>query len=230
MVDDQEWDWIEQHAAGDFDHLLLASSLPFALAPATHDLEAWNEAVCDGVWGRMAARLGEELRQAVDLEHWAAFNDSFDKLAALVTDVAAGRRGQAPASVVTLSGDVHHTYLAELRFPHEGGVESRAWQAVCSPLRNPLPASMRAAHRRAFRRPAAAVARRLARLARVPPEAVAWRVVQGPFFDNHLGLLELDGRATDLRVERAVTAPDGSGPTRLEPLYQQRLAGGPHDP
>jgi hypothetical protein len=64
----------------------------------------------------------------------------------------------------------------------------------------------------------------------VPPEAVAWRVVQGPFFDNHLGLLELDGRATDLRVERAVTAPDGSGPTRLEPLYQQRLAGGPHDP
>ena len=89
---------------------------------------------------------------------------------------------------------------------------------------------MRAAHRRAFRRPAAAVANRLARLAGVPPEAVAWRVVQGPCFDNHVGLLELDGRAAGLRVERAVTAPDGSGPTRLEPLYEHRLAGGPGDP
>jgi hypothetical protein len=230
MVDDREWDWIQRQAAGDFDHLLLASSLPFALAPATHDLEAWNEAVCDGAWGRLAARLGEELRQAVDLEHWAAFNDSFDRLAALVADVAAGRRGPAPASVVTLSGDVHHTYLAELRFPGQDAVKSRAWQAVCSPLRNPLPASMRAAHRRAFRRPAAVVARRLARLARVPPETVAWRVVQGPCFDNHVGLLELDGRAAGLRVERAVTEQDGSGPSRLEPLYEHRLAGGLGDP
>jgi hypothetical protein len=132
--------------------------------------------------------------------------------------------------VVTLSGDVHHTYLAELRFPGEASIQSRAWQAVCSPLRNPLPAGMRAAHQRAFRRPAAAVARRLARLARVPPEAVAWRVVEGPCFDNHVGLLELDGRAASLRVERAVAAEDGSDPPRLELLYEHRLAGGPGSP
>jgi hypothetical protein len=230
MVDDDEWDWIERQAAGDFDHLLLASSLPFALAPATHDLEAWNEAVCDGVWGRVAARIGEEIRQAIDLEHWAAFNDSFDRLAALMADVAAGRRGEPPGSVVTLSGDVHHTYLAELSFPGETAIQSRAWQAVCSPLRNPLPASMRAAHQRAFRRPAAAVARRLARLAKVPPEAVAWRVAEGPYFDNHVGLLELDGRAASLRVERAVTAEDAAAPPRLELLYEHRLAGGPGSP
>jgi PhoD-like phosphatase len=224
MVDDEEWDWIRQQATGDFDHLLLATSLPFALAPATHDLEAWNEAVCDGAWGRLAARLGEELRQAVDLEHWAAFNGSFDRLAELVADVAAGRAGRAPGSVVALSGDVHHAYLAELCFPGEAGLQSRAWQAVCSPLRNPLPASMRAAHRRAFRRPATVVARRLARLAKVPPESVDWRVVHGPCFDNHVGLLELDGRAAVLRVERAVTADDGR-PAGLEPLYEHRLAG-----
>jgi hypothetical protein len=199
------------------------------LAPATHDLEAWNEAVCDGAWGRLAARVGEEIRQGIDLEHWAAFNDSFDRLAALVADVAAGRRGGAPGSVVTLSGDVHHTYLAELAFPGEAAVGSRVWQAVCSPLRNPLPASMRAAHRRAFRRPAAVVARRLARLARVQPEAISWRVVQGPRFDNHVGLLELDGRTADLRVERAV-AGDGGAPARLELLYEHRLAGGTGDP
>jgi hypothetical protein len=226
MVDDDEWRWIEQQATGDFDHLLLATSLPFVLAPAIHDLEAWNEAVCNGAWGRVAARVGEHVRQGVDLEHWAAFNDSFDRLAALVTAVACGRRGRRPGSVVVLSGDVHHTYLAELGFPGEDGDHSPAWQVVCSPLRNPLPRSIRAAHRRAFRRPATAVAGRLARLARVPPEEIDWRVARGPWFDNHVGLLELDGRAASLLVERAVTPADGADPPRLEPLYEHRLAGG----
>ena len=230
MLDDREWDWVEQQATGDFDHLLLASSLPFILAPATHELEAWNEMVCDGAWGRLAARVGEEIRQGIDLEHWAAFNGSFDRLAALLADVATGRRGAAPGSVVGLSGDVHHSYLAELAFPGEAAVRSRVWQAVCSPLRNPLPAGMRVAHRRAFRRPAAVVARRLARLARVPPEAVSWRVVQGPCFENHVGLLELDSRAADLRVERAVAGDGGAGPARLELLYEHRLAGGAGGP
>ena len=31
MVDDDEWAWIEQQATGDFDHLVIATSLPFAL-------------------------------------------------------------------------------------------------------------------------------------------------------------------------------------------------------
>jgi hypothetical protein len=91
MVDDDEWAWIEEQATGDFDHLLLATSLPFALAPATHDLEAWNEAVTAGAWGRPMAWVGEKLRQGIDLEHWAAFNDSFDRLAALIESVAGGR-------------------------------------------------------------------------------------------------------------------------------------------
>jgi phosphodiesterase/alkaline phosphatase D-like protein len=226
MVDDEEWAWIEEHTSGDFDHLLLASSLPFALAPAIHDLEAWNEAVTDGAWGRVAARAGEMVRQAVDLEHWAAFNDSFDRLAALIEAVAAGRRGAAPGSVVVLSGDVHQTYLAELSFPGAGGEHSPAWQAVCSPLRNPLPRSQRTAHQRGFRRPAQMMARWLARRAGVEPEAVAWRVVEGPRFENHVGELELDGRSAVLRVEQAVTPAGGEGEPRLEPLYQRRLAGG----
>jgi hypothetical protein len=228
MVDDDEFAWIEQQASGDFDHLLLATSLPFALAPAIHDLEAWNEAVTAGAWGRLAARAGEKIRQAVDLEHWAAFNDSFDRLAGLIEAVAAGHRGRPPGSVVVLSGDVHHTYLAELSFrgEHAGHDHSPAWQAVCSPLRNPLPRDQRLAHTRAFRRPAHAVTRLLARLARVEPEAIGWRVVEGPRFENHVGELELDGRAATLRVEQAVTPPGGDGPPRLEPLYDRRLATG----
>ena len=71
---------------------------------------------------------------------------------------------------------------------------------------------------------------RLRLTARVAPEAISWRVVQGPCFDNHVGLLELDGRAAGLRVERAVAGGDGAAPARLELLYEQRLAGGPGDP
>ena len=225
MVDDDEWRWVERQAAGDLDHLLLATSLPFALPPAAHHVEAWNEAVCAGAWGQAAARAGERLRQAIDLEHWAAFGDSFDRLAALLAAVAAGRRGRPPGSVVLLSGDVHFTYLARLRFPAAAGAVSPAWQAVCSPLRNPLPAGLRAVQRRTFTRRATLAARALARSAGVAPPALDWRVVRGPHFDNHVGLLELDGRAAVLRVERAVGAADGAGPPRLEPLYQQRLAG-----
>jgi hypothetical protein len=182
--------------------------------------------VTAGAWGRLAARVGERIRQGIDLEHWAAFNDSFDRLGALIEAVAAGRRGRPPGSVVVLSGDVHHTYLAELAFPGAAGGHSPAWQAVCSPLRNPLPPDQRAAHRRAFRRPAQAVTRWLARRAGVEPEEVAWRVVEGPRFENHLGELELDGRRATLRVEHAVTPAGGAGVPALEPLYDHQLADG----
>ena len=33
MVDAGEWDWITEHATGDFDHLLIGTSLPLFLAP-----------------------------------------------------------------------------------------------------------------------------------------------------------------------------------------------------
>ena len=102
ILDAGEWAWIEDQATGDFDHLLFGTSLPFLLSPGLHHLEAWNEAVCRGVWGRFAARLGESIRQALDLEHWAAFDDSFDGLARLLRDIGAGERsdGQPPASII----------------------------------------------------------------------------------------------------------------------------------
>src|SRR3712207_8062569 len=40
------------------------------------------------------------------------------------------------SSIVTLSGDVHHAYLAEVAYPRGSGVRSAVWQAVCSPFRN----------------------------------------------------------------------------------------------
>ena len=56
-----------------------------------HHLEAWNEAVCAGRWGRAAAWAGERIRQGLDLEHWAAFEHSFNRLGRLIRSVASGR-------------------------------------------------------------------------------------------------------------------------------------------
>ena len=103
-----------------------------------HYLEAWNEALCDGAWGPVGARLGEKFRQGLDLEHWAAFGESLERMMGIVRAVGTGERGEPPASIVALSGDVHHAYLAEVAFPKGTGMRSTAWQATCSPFRNPL--------------------------------------------------------------------------------------------
>jgi PhoD-like phosphatase len=50
MVDDEEWQWIDEHTRGDFDHLVIASTLPVFMGDAIHHLEAWSEAVCAGRW------------------------------------------------------------------------------------------------------------------------------------------------------------------------------------
>ena len=36
---------------------MIASTLPVFLPHGIHHLEAWNEALCDGRWGKAVARL-----------------------------------------------------------------------------------------------------------------------------------------------------------------------------
>src|SRR5215207_11344143 len=167
MIDDHEWEWLEQQCTGDVDHLLIASSLPILVIPGLHDLEAWSEAVCDGAWGQTAAGWGERIRRDLDLEHWAAFQDSFHRIWRLLADVAAGRRGQAPATICLLGGDVHHAFLAEVAFRRGTGARSRVVQAVCSPFRNDLDRRERRVLRLAASRPGRAIGRALAAAARV---------------------------------------------------------------
>jgi hypothetical protein len=218
MVDDEEWSWIVERSSGDLDHLLLATSVPVLLASGMHYLEAWNEALCAGAWGGAAAWASEKVRQTVDLEHWGAFGESFEKLARLMEEVGAGRRGQAPASIVALSGDVHHAYLAEVGFRREAGVKSPVYQAVCSPVRNPLGKPERLFMRAGASRPAGLIARALARRARVPDPRIRWRL-RGQTFDNQVATLELDGREATLRLER--TEP---GSADLQLTFERRLA------
>ena len=205
MVDRREWEWIQEQASGDFDHLLLVSSLPVLLTPSIHFLEGWNEAVCAGAWGSWAAKLGEQLRQAVDLEHWGAFRDSFRGLIELVADVASGRRGPAPASVVFLSGDVHYAYLAEASFPPEYGVRSAVYQVVASPIRNPIQRSIQLADRFARTGPARWIGRTLAHRAGVPDSPYTWGVQKGPWFNNNLATLEINGRELAITFQLAIT-------------------------
>jgi hypothetical protein len=223
MLDDDEWAWIEDKASGDFDHLLLGTSLPVFLMSAMHYLEAWNEAVCRGAWGRPAAKLGESIRQLLDLEHWSAFQDSFGHLVKLLRSAASGERsnGPPPASIVLLSGDVHHGYLARVSF--RDGVESSVYQVVSSPLRNPLGLPERLGFNAAWTKPGELIGKAVARLAGVPEPDVGWRLMhEEPWFDNHVSTLEFRGREATLRVEK--TTPEDAGEPRLYTLLEHRLA------
>jgi hypothetical protein len=201
MLSGAEWRWLDGELRGDVDHLVLVTSLPFLLPRAIHDLEAWNEAVCAGVWGAVAARWGERLRRRVDLEHWAAFRTSFEQLCGGLREVVSGRRGRPPATVLLLSGDVHYAYLADAELP---GVDSDTVvvQAVCSPFRHGLSRPMELANRVSFSRLAEAIGAGLTRLGRVPRPPVRWRTRCGPFFDNEVATLDLHGRQAEVRLER----------------------------
>jgi hypothetical protein len=223
MLDAEEWAWIEEKATGDFDHLLFGTSLPFLLSPGLHHLEAWNEAVCGGAWGRPAAKLGECIRQALDLEHWSAFHASFAGLVRLLRAIGVGERsnGHPPASMVVLSGDVHHGYLAEMGLGD--GVKSAVYQSVGSPLRNPLGLPERLALGAGWTKTGGIVGKTLARLAGVEELPVSWRLTHDePWFENHISTLELRGRRADLKVE-TTTSEDGQEP-RLYTVLEHRLA------
>ncbi len=226
MVDDEEWDWIATQARGDFDHLLVATTVPWLLSPGFQALEAWNERVCAGAWGRAAARLSERLRRGVDFDHWGAFGESFAALRDLLGAVARGERGEQPASVVVLSGDVHHAYLAEVTYPGDGAGKvagaAPVYQAVCSPYRNPLEEKERRVIRADFRRPFAAVARALAKAAGAPEPGVRWRLRDGPCFDNQVAMLSIDGRRLELRLDK--TVPGEESEHALETSFRRRLA------
>ena len=226
MLDPGEWDWLEEKVAGSFDHLLIGASLPVLLPPGLHHAESWNEAICGGAWGRVAAYLGEKLRQAIDLEHWSAFRSSFDRLVDLLREISSGEHGRPPASIVLLSGDVHHGYLAGAELPDAPNLQSRVYQAVCSPLRNTLSTPERLAMLFGWSRAGEAIFGALARAAGVGQAGIRWSLThEKPCFDNHIGTIELRGREARLRI-RKTTPPGTEDPlkVRLQEVLNRRLA------
>jgi hypothetical protein len=222
IVDDDEWDWIVEHASGDFDQLLIATTVPFLLSPGFHHLEAWSERVCDGAWGAVAAKAGEKLRRGLDFDHWASFGRSFQRLRSLLEEVGSGKRGKAPASIIVLSGDVHHAYLAEMAFRPEAGVESAVYQAVCSPYRNPLDSHERRAIKAGFSRPFIVAMRALGNSAGVADPGLRWRLAEGPYFDNQVATVRLNGREALLQLDKTVVGEEDE--RRLDCVFERRLA------
>ncbi|MET7679709.1 alkaline phosphatase D family protein [Streptomyces sp. NPDC005423] len=209
MIDPGEAEWLRTEALTDrdcYDHLLLGTSLPWLLPHLVHDAEEWDAALCRGERGPRWARFGERLRRAADLEHWAAFPDSFEELAGLIAETGTGP--QAPATVLVLSGDVHHAYAAEATWPAGRAPDARVLQLTCSPVHNSIPAYMRHGFRLGWSAAGRALGRRLTRHGRCAPTSVKWRRTGGPWFGNQIMTLTLRGRSARLRLERA--QPDGT--------------------
>ena len=222
MVDDDEWEWFVDHATtGDFDHLLIASSLPILLPGGEHGLEAWNEAVCDGAWGKLGARMGEKVRQGLDLEHWAAFRKSFERMSVLLEEIASGKHGKPPSTIVMLSGDVHHAYLAGVGFRKGVAAQSAVYQATCSPFRNGLSSNERRMVKFASGPVGGAIGRFLCRTAGVPPARIGWRVEDGPWFDNQVASLSFDGPVAHFKIEK--TDPEDWREATLHQVCERRL-------
>ncbi|CAL9444741.1 hypothetical protein SUDANB176_02318 [Streptomyces sp. enrichment culture] len=222
MLDPGEAAWLREQVLdgrGSYDHLLIGTSLPWLLPHLVHDVEGWSSVLCRGDKGPRWARLGERLRRGADLEHWAAFPESFADLAELIAE--AGTGPEAPATVCVLSGDVHHAYVAEPSWPGRAGPDARVVQLTCSPVHNSIPLSIRLGFRFGW----SAVARRLggvfARHAGLARPPVTWRRTGGPWFGNQLMTLTTRGRSAVLRLEHAQGHEAGA---RLRTVMETRLS------
>jgi hypothetical protein len=173
-----------------------------------------------GAWGARAAGWGERVRQALDLEHWASFSASFDRMVERLADVARGRHGTVPSTVVVLSGDVHHSYVAPARLPPDGPPANPFVQVVSSPMRNAFPRRLQRAFRFAATPAARLVGRALTASVRLPRTPVEWTAQQGPLFGNTLGALRLDGAQAELALARAV---ERDGRLALDVVHRSRL-------
>lgn len=227
MLHPQEAQWLREEALaapGSYDHLLIGTSLPWLLPPLVHDAEHWSVALRrgerggpDGRW----ARIGEYLRQAADLEHWAAFPDSFRELTELIREVGSGP--DAPATVCVLSGDVHHAYIAEPAWPAAtagGSPDARVLQLTCSPVHNSIPGPIKAFFRFGWSRAGRRVGRVLARHGRIGTPPVRWRKTDGPWFGNQLMTLTLNGRNAALSLVQAKSTKTGA---QLETVFDRSL-------
>ncbi|GLZ42927.1 alkaline phosphatase D family protein [Actinokineospora sp. NBRC 105648] len=215
MVGDGEFEWVEANAEGDYDHLLIGSSLPWLMPHVISHVQSMNEVSARRTDWR--GRLAEKLRQGADLEHWPSFRASSDRLTKLIRRIAEG----SAATVCVLSGDVHHVYAAEATFDRP--VNARVYQLTCSPMHNAVERFMRPLFRVAWWQPLAKVLRWwMYRSPEITPLPVDWQKVAGPYFGNAVATLRVRGRDAEMVIERADSGPDGP---RLRPLPTVPLTG-----
>jgi hypothetical protein len=204
MMPQAHWDAVAAQSRADCDHLVLACSLPWLLAPAVHHGEAVMEVLADRL------PVMERLRRDHDLEHWAAVGHSFDELTDLIAGVT------VPATVSVLGGDVHHSYVARARLRGRSGGPA-VHQVTCSPLHQNIQGVMRTLLRAGWWRLLSGPASLVARLAGVPRPAVRWRAVTKVHFGNAVGTLTHRGRSATASLE-TVTPAGTLEPAETVPL------------
>ena len=205
MVDEDEWSWIRRQALDHHGaHLLLATTLPVFVEPGLHDLQAWNERVCGGAWGRWLTGWAEKVRRAFDLEHWSAFATSYEEFVALVTDLQSAE--DPPPTTVVASGDIHFSYSARVDI---GGPGARVHQVVSSPIRNALIPPERGVIRFMLSGAGRRAGAILRRLTGRRPSAVAIETDAGPFFANNMATIRYRGQDVELALEQGTPADGG---------------------
>ena len=225
MVDAAEWDWITEHTEGDFDHLLLATSLPYLLGPGMQYVEAWNEAV---TWRRLGRAHVKGGREAAPGDGPGALGrvpghlPQDGRAAACRRSRRARARRRARSSRSRATSTTPTSSRSPTRRASE--VESAIWQAVCSPYPQPARRQASAASSRwACRVHSRAVWKKLAKLAGVKDPGIRWRLSGGgPWFDNQVATLVIDGRRMDMHLDKAVPVDEETA--RLERVLDARLA------
>jgi hypothetical protein len=216
MLGETEFRWVEEQvlAEGRVDHLLLGTSLPWLLPHAIGEVQAVSEIAAARPGWR--GRLGETLRQALDMEHWPAFRTSFDRLARLIARASAGQDAdrQPPASISVLSGDVHHSYAARAELPDQpsrkpGVMNQSTWLCTGEQVSWWTRACgwSRVLHR---------LTRAWARRSGAPPPPLRWERLAGPLFGNMIATLEIDGRCAEVVFEQPRSAASLTELARLE--------------
>ena len=196
LLDEGEFAWLDEQLRGDVDHLLIGTSLPYLLAPGPALRRGVQRGA--GAWARGAGGWqapGETIRQAVDLEHWAAFQDALPAGRAHGRSRSprgggGGRRARSRSCPATCTTATSSEAFARGR-ARRTAQGSRILQAVCSPIRNPLARKWRFATAFLSYGVAGPVGHVVARSAKVPDAPMRWRLIKGPWFDNNLATLEV---------------------------------------
>ncbi|OBK12583.1 alkaline phosphatase D family protein [Mycobacterium asiaticum] len=216
MIGEEEFSWVESNAEerpDRYDHLLLATSVPWLMPPAIGDLESLNERAAERTGRR--GKFAEKLRQGIDFEHWPAFYRSFVRLGEMIGRIADHPSG--PATISVLSGDVHHSYAARAQLDGLSADAATVHQLVCSPVHNYVPQFVKPAFMLGWTRPAAAVTAWWVRRRGLPSPPFTWTNVCGPLFGNTIATLAVNDRKAMVVFEqpRGTTALEEVGRVSL---------------
>ena len=214
----------QDQARGDFDHLVFATTDPGparARAPLRRGLERGR---LRRRVGRADGRRGRALAPRARPRPLGGLPRLLRAARGLLRELGRGDRGKPPASITILSGDVHHAYLAEVAFRRGAGVQQRRvpGRLLAVPQRPRLGTrSARSASPPRARAPL--IGRALARAAGAHDPGIRWRFAEGPYFDNQVATLSLNGRSASLKLEKTEGDPE-SDARSLETVFERRLA------